>query len=86
VLNKKTIDGLDDALSELLRAIEALPPSTTKKGLMSRFENLQQVRGTIDSAPPTRAYGLKHLLAVVVVLGVIAWLFWPVRRCPDQDA
>lgn len=47
--SSSTIQGLDEAISELEKSITSLPDSSTKKKLIKKFEKLKSVRKLIEN-------------------------------------
>ncbi|MFZ2959168.1 MAG: hypothetical protein WA705_19965 [Candidatus Ozemobacteraceae bacterium] len=70
-----TMKGLDDALSELNRAIEALPDSGTKKGLITRFGKLHRVRRELEQPRPGSSNLFPAILGGAAMLLAIVSLY-----------
>ncbi len=87
MVRPKTLAGLDDAIGELSRAIEALPDGAKKRQLLKSYQKLFEVRQhfTGDATIPTVTeekprWWLRILLVVLgtlLVLGVA--LLWRCR-------
>ncbi|MBF0500884.1 MAG: hypothetical protein HQM09_12170 [Candidatus Riflebacteria bacterium] len=70
-----TLNGLDEALTELNRAIEALPDSSTKKGLISRFGKLHRVRHELDHPQSASARFVPILIGGAAMMAIMAILY-----------
>ncbi|MBF0407944.1 MAG: hypothetical protein HQM10_11355 [Candidatus Riflebacteria bacterium] len=76
MLKDDTLKGLDDAISELQKAIEVLPDSGTKKGLLNRFGQLSEVRTKLK--PDKKNNGNRKAIIVIILLlaALGAWVIY----------
>ncbi len=54
MLDPKTIDGLDGAMGDLNKAIEALPDGPLKRQLTQRFSRMRHVRDHLEDEAECR--------------------------------
>jgi hypothetical protein len=63
-----TLSGLDEALSDLLQAIQNLPEGPKKRQLINQFNRLKSVRQDLSGQPPRSSFRLVLLLGLLVLL------------------
>lgn len=67
-----TLDGLDEALADLQKAIENLPEGPKKKQLTAQFYRLQKVRTDLKKSPrSSRRIFIFILLGLIVLVAAI---------------
>lgn len=76
MLDPKTIDGLDGAMSDLNKAIDSLPDGSLKHQLSQRFNRMQHVRNHLEDEEdclPSRSplpyilFGFGLAIALVII-------------------
>ena len=79
-MQDKTLKGLDDALSDLQRAIDGLPDSPTKKGLIKRYGKLQEVADDMSHPHPPHSPWLPMAIGAILALAGVIALFLVFRH------
>ena len=75
-----TLKGLDEALNDLQRAIEGLPDTSTKKGLIKRYGKLQEVRDDLSHPHPHGSPWLPMAIGAILALVAVIALFLALRH------
>ena len=75
----QTMQGLDGALTDLQKAIDALPDGSVKKGLLKRYSKLQGVRHELDN-PHTRWHWELWAALACLISAFIGFLFWKLSK------